>query len=130
MQPPLIRAKDRPLADLSANLPDLSQAVMAFLYPMVFEIIQTTLVDGYAQKVPVKTYTQGAIEPFTAQMLKVKPEGERNWSWFTIRGLENLILQNNDKIKVDGVRYKIMERSDWVRNAYVEYHAILDYVTG
>ena len=126
----LINAMDKPLFEASSNLPDVSAAVMGLLYPVIFEKIQTTLVDGRAQKVPIKIKTQASVQPFTAQMLKIKPEGQRNWSWFTIHALEDLILENNDRIKIDGVRYKIMEKSNWVRNHYVEYNAILDYQEG
>lgn len=100
---------------------------MAFLYPMVFEITQTTLVEGYAQQVPIKICTQACIQPFTAQMLKVKPEGQRNWSWYLIHSLTTLELQNNDRIRIEGVKYKVMEKFDWSRNQYYEYHCILDY---
>lgn len=127
MQPGLINAKNTPLAVSSANLPDLSSAVMGFLYPMIFQVIQTTLVDGYSQKVPLPVCTQGCIQPFTAQMLKVKPEGQRNWSWFTVHSLTSMDLRNNDRILLDGKRYKVMEKFDWSRDQYFEYHMILDY---
>lgn len=123
----LINAKNKPLLEASSNLPDVSAAVMAFLYPMVFEITQTTLVEGYAQQVPIKICTQACIQPFTAQMLKVKPEGQRNWSWYLIHSLTTLELQNNDRIRIEGVKYKVMEKFDWSRNQYYEYHCILDY---
>lgn len=127
MQPGIINAKDKPLGAASANLPDLSVVVMSFLYPMTFEFTQTTLVNGYSQIVPIKLCTQGCIQPFTPQMLKVKPEGQRNWSWFTVHSLTDVNLNNNDRVLLDGVKYKVMEKVDWSRDEYYEYHMILDY---
>lgn len=129
MQPPLLNARNIPLNQASSNLPDVSATVRSFLYPMTFEKLQNTLVNGYAQNVIIKTCTLGCIQPFTPQMLKVKPEGERNWKWYTIHALTDLVLQNNDQIKINSVNYKIMERLDYYQYGYVEYHAIEFYVS-
>ena len=123
----LINANSKRLSDLSANLPDVSAAVMSMLFPMVFEKVQTTRVNGYAQNIPEKIRTSACIQPFTARMLKLKPEGDRAWSWFSIYALPNLILKDADKVIVDKHRYKIMEKMDWSRYGYVMYNAIEDY---
>ena len=127
MQPKLVNASSIPLNETSSNQPDVSMAVMGMLYPMVFEIMQNSRVNGYAQNIPIKFCTSACIQPFTPQMLKLKPEGDRAWSWFSIWSLTVLDLKVNDRIKANGKRYKIMEKMDWSFNQYFEYHAILDY---
>jgi hypothetical protein len=127
MPAPLINANTQPLNENSANLPDVSAAVAAFLYPMTFEFNQVTMVDGYAQSVPIKISTQASIQPFTERELKVLPEGERAWSWYLLHSLTNLNLKVNDKVKIGSERYKVMASANWSRNQYWLYHVVLDY---
>ncbi len=122
----LINAKDQPLSQVTTGLPDVSRAVARLLQPVTFEYMQRTLVEGRMQAIPIKVQTQASKQPFTAQMLKVKPEGDRAWSWYWIHSLINLEVQINDRIRFNGMAFKIMEKLNYREYGYFEYHAILD----
>lgn len=126
MRGPIPQAKNVPLSQTS-SMPQQDTAVDRLLSPLVFERIQETLVEGLVQKLPVFVSTLGSIQPFTDRQLSVKPEGERAWSWYQIHTQTNFKLDVNERIKINGVRYKVMALRDYSRNAFYEYHIIEDF---
>jgi hypothetical protein len=67
------------------------------------------------------------MQPFTAQRLSILPEGQRAWRWFTVYALKNLDLAPDDVVKIRGLKYRIMEKTDWHEYGYFKYDAIEDY---
>lgn len=126
---PLQNASVFRLCDLP-SMPDNSHSVMRFLSPLVFEKIQTTNINGLAQKVPIFIKTLGSIQPLSGRALVVKPEGERSWKWYQIHTLTNVDLKNNDRIKIQKVLYKVMSKFDYSRSGYLEFHCITDFDNG
>lgn len=124
---PIINAKDKKVGDIAYNLPDVSAAVMRFFQNLAVQVMNTTLVDGRAQNVPVTTKTQGCIQPMP-ELLAVKMEGDRSWVWWIIDCLPDLVLETNDRIVVNDKPYRVMRRGDARSYEYVEYYIIEDYV--
>jgi hypothetical protein len=124
----IVNARDKKVSELSSALPDVGAAVQELLMVVVVEKMQKQQIDGYTQEIPVAIHTKVSLQPFTAQQLNIRPEGQRQWRWFTAYTLNNLDLQPDDIIRIKGVRYRIMEKFDWREYGYYRYNVIEDYI--
>lgn len=123
----LVNGKNRCLNEQALDLPDVSDAVQLFLQPMKMDLVRKEQVDGYTQET-TKCLTGLAVrQPFTAQQLAIKPEGERHWKWSTLHAEIDICLKLDDIVKIRDVKYRIMERLDWTEYGYNEYHMVEDY---
>ena len=77
-------AKDKKLSQLQSGLPDVSAAVMELLQPVKAVFMQKQQIDGYTQEIAVKVDTKASIQPLSPQALKMLPEGQRAWKYFTV----------------------------------------------
>jgi hypothetical protein len=123
----IVNAKDKKISECS-DLPDVSDAVMKYLRPVSIGIVTTSNLGGLPNPVPTWFRTQASCQPFTAEQLEIKPEGQRSWKWSTIHTLTDMKLNNNDQIIFDGVKYKVMAKLDYSRFGYYEYHCIEGYI--
>lgn len=96
---------------------------------MVFEKMQTTMVEGRSQSIPIQIKAMASKQPLTAQELKVKPTGDRAWNWFMIHSLTDLELKPNERIKIAGDPYKVMNKKNFKEYGYFYYEIIQDATT-
>jgi len=120
-------AKDTPLAQQTAGLPNVSAAMTGWFQPMEFIQICKQKIDGYVQEISTKVKTRGVRQPFTARQLEIKPEGQRSWRWETMHCLPDVILKPDDKIYFDGIDYRVMQQYDWKEYGYVQYDIVQGY---
>ena len=72
---------------------------------------------------------QGVRQPFTAQQLALKPEGQRHWKWEMIHAWPNLQLKPDEIITFANQNYRVMQKWDWTEYGYVQYEIAQDYTT-
>ena len=123
---PLTQAKNKTLSASASSLPSVAGGVEMFLQPVRIGIVQTQLVYGRSTDVTIYKYTQACRQPM-AENLAVRKEGDRSWRWHTIYMTPEMDLQTNDVIELQGVRFRIMEKTDWKEYGYTSYNAIEDY---
>lgn len=123
----LTNAKRYRIKDSFTGLPDVSDSVMAFLRPVKVDIICKEQIDGYTQESKRCVHTQAVKQPFTSEQLKLKPEGQRSWKWFTLHCLPNLILRTDDIAVISGSSFRVMERTDYREYGYLQYDLVEDY---
>ncbi len=90
--------------------------------------IVTKDVDGFQvveKKVTVNT--QGTWQAFTDRQLMMKPEGQRDWSWYQLHAVPALVLKPDDVVIYLGTQYRVMAQKDYKLYGYIEYHLIADY---
>ena len=127
----MINAKDKTLRNSgSQGMPDVSGAVEMFLQPMKLGVITKKQVRGLTEEETFWTYSKGTRQPYTAQQLKMLPEGQRAWRWYTIHCLPDVVLKPDDIITVQGLRMRVMEKLDYLEYGYLEYHAVEDLTSG
>lgn len=125
---PLVSAKNLPLGRQSFAVPNLSAALSGLFQPMVLQVVQTILIDGYSKEVEPKTVlVKGVRQPFTAQELSLRPEGDRQWKWEKMHVDTAFILSVNDKFYFDGTPYRVKEKNDFKEYGFVEYNIVQDY---
>lgn len=113
----------------SSDLPDVSVGVMAFSQPLKIEIVTKEQVNGYTEKTKKCVHTSGVRQPFNAQQIQNKPEGQRAWRWHKIHLLSNVKIKVNDILEICKVGYEIQLRTDYTEYGYVEYDAIEVYTS-
>lgn len=126
----LINAKDKKLSQTISGQPDVSGAVDHFLQSMIFEKMQRSMVDGRMQEIPIQFSALACKQPLSPQLLKVKPTGDRAWSWYMIHSLTDLELKPNDRIKIQGQPFKVMNKSNFKEYGYFYYEIIEDVTDG
>ena len=109
-------------------LPEMSGALTNWQNTMTFSKITKTMVNDEVVDNKVDYYFEGVFEPMTPQALFFKPEGERNWKWWTLWTRIGLDIQNQDLIQdFNGLIYKVIKRTDWTQGNYTEFEVIQDF---
>lgn len=122
----IVNGKDKKLSDTSTALPDLSGGVNYFLQKIKIGYVQKRQVNGYTQEVIVYNDYQ-ATKQVKNMDLEILKEGERDWKWYTLHATPELVLNSDDVIVIDQVRYRVMSSLDFKEYGYVEYTVIEDY---
>lgn len=122
-------AKDVPLRSNPGTLPNVSDAMANWFQRTTFTRVNKTVTNFSNIETPVSYYFMGVVQPFTAQQLQMKPEGQRQWKWFTIHAWPDLILEPDDVIKIDSTNYRIMYKWDYKEYGYVKYDCVEDYTS-
>ena len=110
-----------------SNVPNVGGAICTWGQKMVFTTITKTQVEFETVETKTETYFEGTWQPFTAQQLNIKPEGQRAWSWFTCHACTKLELKPDDIIFYKDIQYRVMSKLDYSSYGYYQYELILDY---
>lgn len=124
---PIFNASSVLLNQNPGTLPNVSRALLNWFQPLNFVTIVKTVVNFAVVETLTTVNFLGVRQPFTPQMLLMKPEGERQWKWETIHALPGLILSPDDIITFLGVNYRVMQKLDWKEYGYVQYDIVQDY---
>jgi hypothetical protein len=113
-----------------SRFPNMSEAFWDWDGEVQLSVVQKTIVDGDVAERDVADITfRGILEPMIAQKVIVKPEGQRQFKYWTLWTTKYLIL---DSIIKDtyGNNYRIMSRPDWDQAGFYEYELIEAPVDG
>ena len=127
MPAPIFSASSIPLSNGQGNLPNVQGAMLEWFQTLSFVQIVKSIVNFQVVETETTTVFQGVRQPFTAQQLLMKPEGQRLWKWETIHSFPDLQLKPDDRIIFGTLKYRVMQKSDWKEYGYIEYHIIEDY---
>jgi hypothetical protein len=112
---------------VSGSMPNLSSALLDWFQPMIFTKNVKSVVDFKNFETPTSYNFKGVWQPFTIQQLSMKPEGQRQWRWYTLHAETGLELFPDDVVGYNSVQYRVMQKNDYTLNGYIEYHLIDDY---
>jgi hypothetical protein len=126
--PPSAASKPLSLGGAGA-LPFVGDAMQGWWQPMTFELIGKTILDHAVIETKTRINFRGVRQPLSPQQLAIKPEGQRAWKWQMIHAEPSLQLKNDDVIYYNGVRYRVMNRSDYTEYGYMYYEIVQDYAT-
>ncbi len=120
-------ASDTPLDENPGTLPNMQSALLSYFQPLTFTQIVKTVENFNLVETLTDFSFLGVRQPFTAQQLVQKPEGQRAWKWETVHSLPNLSLLPDDIIIFKSVSYRVMQKFDWTEYGYIEYHIVENY---
>lgn len=108
-------------------LPNMAGALYEWLQAMQFQLITKTVVNFQVVETATALDFNGVWQPFSAEQLKLKPEGQRSWSWWMLHSLTEISLQNDDVVEYSGKNFRVMEQNDYACYGYFEYHLVEDW---
>ena len=77
----MINARDLPLGQASAGLPNLNIAIVGWFQPLTFKLVCKAQIDGYTQEIENVVSTRGVRQPLKPYDLQIKPEGATPTVW-------------------------------------------------
>lgn len=103
------------------NLPNMSQTIIGWFQPITFGVVESSLVDF--EKVETIKYvdTKGVVQPPKPEDIEIQPEGIRNWEWLEVHCLPDLMVNVNEYIYYNGLKYRVMQRENFSAYGYVKY---------
>ncbi len=122
--------KDTPLNANSGTLPQVDDAMLDYFQPMQFGVVTKTSGRSTGFQVvetKVTTDFRGVWQPMSDRKLMMKPEGQRQWKWFTCHADPSLILETDSVITYLGEQYRVESMRDYKLYGYVEYHLVQDF---
>lgn len=120
-------ARNRSVSDMATALPSVANTIRGWFRPLVLIIINSSVADLKVRRGRKKLNCQGVIQPFTAQRLKLKPEGERRWKWKLLFTGTEVDLNDGDDFTIRDVPYRVMGKLDWSDYGCNVYELVEDY---
>lgn len=127
MSIPITNAKNRLLSQNTGTLPDVSGALTDWFQPMTLIRLVKTVVNFQIVETPTSVDGRGVIQPFSARMLSMKPEGQRAWKWWMLHVGPGLVLEPDEVFTYQGQNYRVKGQSDYSLYGYVQYEVIEDF---
>lgn len=126
---PIFNAGSVPLSKNPGTLPNMADTIMNWFQLLTFEQVTKTVDATFqVQETTTPLQFQGVVQPFTAQQLRMKPEGQRLWKWYGIHALPVLQLSPDDVlIDQSGTHFRVMGKTDFTQYGYVYYETVQDY---
>jgi hypothetical protein len=123
----ITNANSRTLSQSAPTVPNVQDAMRDWFQPLIFILIQKSVVNFELKEVQTIVQFQGIIESLTPTQLAMKPEGQRNWNFINIWAYPDLVLSMDDIFQYNGKNYRVTSRNDWSQYGYVNYDAAEDY---
>ena len=111
----------------SGDLPDVSEGIQMFFQRIELELIRKQNDGGFLQEDADPISTQGVRITQTPQQLAMHPEGERDWKWSNLFMVPEPRLKVDDRVKIQGVKYRVMNRADNKEYGCMQYELLEDY---
>lgn len=109
------------------GLPNVNDVVNSWARQITAYKIKKSIVDFEAVETKTRINFKGVPpQPMTPQNLQLKPEGQRDWRYYTIYSDYNFNI--DDIIEIDNIRYRITQKRDYrAVYGYKEYECLEDY---
>lgn len=102
-----------------ANVPNVADIVESWAVNMVGYIVEQKNIDFEVTETKKKVKFRGVPpQPLREELLQLKPEGMRNWRFYTI--FCNKFFPVNSLLEIDGIKYRVDGVKNW-RKVYGYY---------
>ena len=105
----------------SGGLPNMSNTIVGWFQTLVFGVVTRAASDYDDTETVVNVSTQGVVQPYKPTELEIQEAGTRSWGWQMIHCLPDFVLENNQFIFYQGVKYKVMKNFPYDEYGYREY---------
>ena len=108
-------------------LPQVGGILSAWQNTMTLKKVTETIVDFESVTTTVDFEFEGVFQPMGRE-LYLKPEGERNWKWWSLWTKTNIEIKNGDIIMdFNDLKFKVMKKTDWSQGGYTKFDLVEDY---
>ena len=127
MSIPIINANTRPIGSFGF-MPTMRHALSNWLRPMTGIAISKVIGDdGFVVETPTSTDFQGCLQPYPNRKLKMKPQGQWGWKWWTLYTTADIGYKLDDEFTVDGRKFRVMSDQDFMQADFYQYDLVEDY---
>jgi hypothetical protein len=123
----IVNANTRSVYDGLAPMPSMRSTLLGWFRPLGLSKVTKSTVGVRTVEKETPLNASGVWQPFTAEQLSLKPEGERSWRWFMVHTTIDVVLVTDDVIVRGTEKFRVMEKLDYTENGFVEYHVINAY---
>ena len=124
---PIQNGKDKSITSIMGSLPNVSGAMLDWFQTMTFVQVVKTVVNFKIIETKVEINFMGVWQPASAQSVMMKPEGQRNWKWFTAHCEPTVELGPDEVIIYSGTQYRVKSKMDYTQYGYVQYELVQDF---
>lgn len=112
----------------SSGMPNMAMTLNGWEIPLsLVRITQNISEDGDLIETREQINFIGCWQPLSNEELQLKPEGQRNWSYYWIHS-RDLELNVADKVIYNNKTYKVIAKKDYSINGFIEYQVCLDFI--
>ena len=120
--------KNSTVGAASGNMPDVSDAILGWLRPLTAQRMQKQIFDHEVQEIAVTINIRAVVQPLSPTQVMLKPEGQRTWVWKMLHvPNDNPFLLPDDRVIVDGVKFRVMGIYPYEADGYRQYDCTQDY---
>ena len=112
---------------IGVSLPNVNDALNGYFQPMIFTKVLKKVSQFQITEKAKNIRFRGVWQPYTAQQLVMKPEGQRAWKWFMLHSDPSLALIPDEVVKYGNTQYRVMEKYDYSKYGYIDYRLVEDY---
>lgn len=105
----------------ASNLPNMSNTIVGWFQNITFGVVTRGSNDYDDSEVIKNVSTMGVVQPYKPTELEIQEAGIRSWGWQMIHCLPDLVLENNQFIYYEGVKYKVMNNLPYDKYGYRQY---------
>lgn len=123
-------AKNFNLNNYNSNLPNMSETIKSWFLQVTFVYVTRTVNEESAdviQEARQTINTLGVVRPPSEKELKLLPEGAWAWEWLQIHCLPDVVMDTNQYVIYNGIKYKVMSKKDYTKYGYVRYTLLEAY---
>lgn len=125
----ITNANSIPLNMTTPNLPNMGGTLEGWFQKMAIGLISKVIVSNRVQETVTPYEVMGVIQPFSAEELQIKPEGQRSWRWHMIHCQPSFPVKTDDTIVYRNERYRVMSKWGYDAYGFCQYDAVKDYET-
>lgn len=102
-------------------MPSMRGSILGWFRPLVvgFNTAQIQE-DGTNKPYFREISTSGVLQP-RVEKLDRQSSGGRSWQHWELHCLPNLVVNTNDRIRIKGTWYTVMEKADYSANGFIRY---------
>lgn len=95
---------------------------------MSFRRIKKEVVNFEVNEISISYPYQGVFQPMRSRDIELKPEGQRNWKWWTLYCKTQYDIDNYDRIEdFKGKKFRVMKTSDWAQAGFCVFELVEDF---
>lgn len=116
------------LSNSNSSLPNMSNTITPWFLDISFQVVDRVLNGAYWEDGEIHTVnTRGVVQPPRDIDLKIFPQGTWSWQWMMLHCLPDVMLNTNQFVIYDGIKYKVMNKKDWTKYGYIRYMLLEAY---
>jgi len=123
----IVNANRLSVDECTGGGPNVRSTIYGMFHRISLAKVTKSIVDFEVKEVVCPLETLGVIQPLSEQELKMKPEGQRAWTWKQIHATPDLVLIPDEIIQYRGEQYRIESKKDFKEYGYVRYHCVKNY---